>query len=197
MDLINTRVSYVVQEAVVVMKVRCCLLSCRQSTILIYGRARRISSANTLRHTKASSRRCALTSKSSTSRRRKPRSSGSLASTQRRSTMPSSSLQYLWIRLGMMHTLCVPSHSSAIPRALAILDWVLMEGQVQLQTLTAVVKSFLKRPDQTQALLQRTLDLATKCDSPDVRDRAYIYWRLLSTDAGAARVCSLGHSSYS
>ncbi len=37
--------------------------------------------------------------------------------------------------------------------------------------------------------MQRILNTATKdCDSPDVRDRAYIYWRLLSTDPGAAKV---------
>jgi vesicle coat complex subunit len=31
--------------------------------------------------------------------------------------------------------------------------------------------------------------MATKdCDSPDVRDRAYMYWRLLSTDPAAAKV---------
>ncbi|KIM23562.1 hypothetical protein M408DRAFT_332287 [Serendipita vermifera MAFF 305830] len=64
---------------------------------------------------------------------------------------------------------------------------------VQLQTLTAVVKLFLKRPDRSQPTLQRVLDLATKCDSPDVRDRAYIYWRLLSTDSGAARAVVMSH----
>lgn len=42
------------------------------------------------------------------------------------------------------------------------------------------------------------LETATKdCESPDVRDRAYIYWRLLSTDPGAARVSSLLSISYS
>ncbi|KAL4080674.1 armadillo-type protein [Scleroderma citrinum] len=46
---------------------------------------------------------------------------------------------------------------------------------VELQTLTAVVKLFLKKPDSSQGVVQRT-------DSPDVRDRAYVYWRLLSTD---------------
>lgn len=62
--------------------------------------------------------------------------------------------------------------------------------QVQLQTLTAVVKLFLRKPDSSQGLVQRVLNTATKdCDSPDVRDRAYIYWRLLSTDPGAAKVC--------
>lgn len=62
--------------------------------------------------------------------------------------------------------------------------------QVQLQTLTAVVKLFLRKPETSQGLVQKVLDTATKdCDSPDVRDRAYIYWRLLSTDPGAAKVC--------
>src|SRR5258708_6309683 len=56
MDLINTRVSYVVQEAVVVMKVRPSLSSLLQGRVLMYAGTRRISSANTLRHTKASSR---------------------------------------------------------------------------------------------------------------------------------------------
>ena len=47
----------------------------------------------------------------------------------------------------------------------------------------------MKKPDSAQALVQRVLDTATKdCDSPDVRDRAYIYWRLLSTDPAAAKV---------
>jgi len=64
--------------------------------------------------------------------------------------------------------------------------------QVQLQTLTAVVKLFLRKPETSQGLVQKVLNTATKdCDSPDVRDRAYIYWRLLSTDPGAAKVRAL------
>lgn len=48
---------------------------------------------------------------------------------------------------------------------------------------------FLRKPETSQALVQKVLNTATKdCDSPDVRDRAYIYWRLLSTDPGAAKV---------
>jgi hypothetical protein len=51
-----------------------------------------------------------------------------------------------------------------------------------------VVKLFLFKPDRSQGLVQRVLNTATKdCDSPDVRDRAYIYWRLLSTDPGQQR----------
>lgn len=64
--------------------------------------------------------------------------------------------------------------------------------------MTAIVKLFLKKPDGSQALVQRVLQTATKdCDSADVRDRAYIYWRLLSTDASAAKVRPKWRSSVS
>nr|CAD7256840.1 unnamed protein product [Timema shepardi] len=57
--------------------------------------------------------------------------------------------------------------------------------QVQLQLLTAIVKLFLKRPTDTQELV---LSLATQdSDNPDLRDRGFIYWRLLSTDPAAAK----------
>ncbi|XP_013383194.1 AP-1 complex subunit beta-1 isoform X1 [Lingula anatina] len=61
-------------------------------------------------------------------------------------------------------------------------------SQVQLQLLTAIVKLFLKRPTDTQELVQQVLSLATQdSDNPDLRDRGYIYWRLLSTDPAAAK----------
>lgn len=60
--------------------------------------------------------------------------------------------------------------------------------QVQLQLLTAGVKLFLKKP-QSQAVVQQILQSATsECDNPDIRDRAYVYWRLLSKDPEAAKV---------
>ena len=60
--------------------------------------------------------------------------------------------------------------------------------QVQLQLLTAIVKLFLKRPTETQELVQQVLSLATQdSDNPDLRDRGFIYWRLLSTDPVAAK----------
>lgn len=60
--------------------------------------------------------------------------------------------------------------------------------QVQLQLLTAIVKLFLKRPTDTQELVQQVLSLSTQdSDNPDLRDRGYIYWRLLSTDPAAAK----------
>jgi AP-1 complex subunit beta-1 len=44
-----------------------------------------------------------------------------------------------------------------------------------------VVKLFLKRPQAAQGLVQKVLNAATaESDNPDIRDRAYVYWRLLS-----------------
>eukprot|EP00252_Welwitschia_mirabilis_P025693 TRINITY_DN8150_c0_g1_i1.p1 TRINITY_DN8150_c0_g1~~TRINITY_DN8150_c0_g1_i1.p1 ORF type:complete len:901 (-),score=194.71 TRINITY_DN8150_c0_g1_i1:398-3100(-) len=62
-------------------------------------------------------------------------------------------------------------------------------AQVQLQLLTATVKLFLKKPTEgPQQMIQVVLNNATQeTDNPDLRDRAYIYWRLLSTDPEAAK----------
>ncbi|EIW76843.1 Adaptor protein complex beta subunit [Coniophora puteana RWD-64-598 SS2] len=118
---------------------------------------------------------------------------------------------------GVIPTLCANLDELDEPEAKASLIWIIGEYaekienadellgvfvdtfteesyQVQLQTLTAVVKLFLKKPDSSQGIVQRVLTTATKdCDSPDVRDRAYIYWRLLSTDPGAAKAVVLAH----
>lgn len=51
---------------------------------------------------------------------------------------------------------------------------------------------FLKKPSNNQELVQKVLQQATaNSDNPDIRDRAYIYWRLLSGDLDVAKVCSL------
>ncbi|KIO21140.1 hypothetical protein M407DRAFT_130485, partial [Tulasnella calospora MUT 4182] len=116
---------------------------------------------------------------------------------------------------GVIPILCASLDSLDDPEAKASLIWIIGEYadkidnadellaifvqsfsdeayQVQLQTLTAVVKLFLKRPDSAQGIVQQILEKATKdCDSPDVRDRAYIYWRLLSTDPAAAKAVVL------
>jgi AP-1 complex subunit beta-1 len=67
------------------------------------------------------------------------------------------------------------------------------DAAVQLQLLTATVKCFLKNPEETQDMVQRVLDMATEeSDNPDLRDRGFIYWRLLSTDPEAAKLVVLG-----
>jgi len=61
-------------------------------------------------------------------------------------------------------------------------------SQVQLQILSAVVKLFLKRPEKTQQMMQSVLNLSTtNIDNPDLRDRGYVYWRLLDQNPDAAR----------
>jgi vesicle coat complex subunit len=112
---------------------------------------------------------------------------------------------------GIISTLCENLDTLDEPEARASMIWIIgeyaeridnadellesfVEGfhdentQVQLQLLTAVVKLFLKRPGDTQQLVQRVLSLATQdSDNPDLRDRGYIYWRLLSADPVAAK----------
>ncbi|KAJ7765540.1 armadillo-type protein [Mycena olivaceomarginata] len=118
---------------------------------------------------------------------------------------------------GVIPTLCSNLDELGEPEAKASLIWIIREYankinnadklldifvesfvdesySVQLQTLTAVVKLFLKKPDSSQAIVQLVLNKATKdCDSPDVHDRGYIYWRLLSTDPGAAKAVVLSY----
>eukprot|EP00928_Gymnodinium_smaydae_P070777 TRINITY_DN54548_c0_g1_i1.p1 TRINITY_DN54548_c0_g1~~TRINITY_DN54548_c0_g1_i1.p1 ORF type:complete len:917 (-),score=185.79 TRINITY_DN54548_c0_g1_i1:76-2430(-) len=64
---------------------------------------------------------------------------------------------------------------------------------VQMQLLTGIVKLFLKKPSTGQELVSRVLKCATE-DSPnhDLRDRGYIYWRLLSTNPEATKNVVLG-----
>ncbi|KAI1728991.1 non-SMC mitotic condensation complex subunit 1 domain-containing protein [Ditylenchus destructor] len=112
---------------------------------------------------------------------------------------------------GIISTLCENLDTLDEPEARASMIWIIGEyaeridnadellesfvdgfhdenTQVQLQLLTAVVKLFLKRPGDTQQLVQRVLSLATQdSDNPDLRDRGYIYWRLLSADPAAAK----------
>jgi hypothetical protein len=101
MDLIETRVSYVVQEAVIVLKVsgpspvagerNLVLRPLRRIMGRILISTPRTSSGDTLTATRASSRRCAPTSTSWTSQRQRRPSFGLSESMPRRSRMPMSS----------------------------------------------------------------------------------------------------------
>lgn len=106
---------------------------------------------------------------------------------------------------GIIPTLCSNLEDLDEPEAKASLIWIIGEyaekitnsadllasfldmfleeqSSVQFQILTAIVKLFLKQPAAGQELVQRVLELATKeAESTDLRDRAYIYWRLLSS----------------
>ncbi|KAK2737362.1 hypothetical protein FQN57_007540 [Myotisia sp. PD_48] len=65
--------------------------------------------------------------------------------------------------------------------------------EVQLALLTATVKLFIQRPTKGQELVPRVLKWCTEeTDDPDLRDRGFMYWRLLSTDPETARKVVMG-----
>lgn len=65
--------------------------------------------------------------------------------------------------------------------------------EVQLALLTATVKFFIQRPTKGQELVPKVLKWATEeTDNPDLRDRGYMYWRLLSSDPSTAKQIVMG-----
>lgn len=65
--------------------------------------------------------------------------------------------------------------------------------EVQLALLTATVKLFIQRPTKGQQLVPQVLKWCTEeTDDPDLRDRGYMYWRLLSTDPATAKQIVMG-----
>ena len=65
--------------------------------------------------------------------------------------------------------------------------------EVQLALLTATVKLFIQRPTKGQELVPKVLKWATEeTDNPDLRDRGYMYWRLLSSDPAIAKKVVMG-----
>lgn len=72
-----------------------------------------------------------------------------------------------------------------------------LEPAVQNAIMTALVKLFLRNPAQVEPLLTPLFETATgasSCD-PDVRDRAFMYYRLLAKGIGIERMKSLVHSA--
>lgn len=64
---------------------------------------------------------------------------------------------------------------------------------VKLSLLTATVKLYLKKPDSSEELIHKLLKMATEsAHNPDIKDRAYIYWRMLSSDPSKAHDVVLG-----
>lgn len=61
--------------------------------------------------------------------------------------------------------------------------------QVQMSILTAAVKLYLKLgEEQSENLVTQILKEATdESDNPDLRNRGYIYWRMLSEDPDQAK----------
>lgn len=91
---------------------------------------------------------------------------------------PESKSSFIWI---------IGSYCDMIPDTIELLkDFTFTfkdeELDVQLTILTAVVKFYLHQPKKGEELLLEVLQVATtEVIEPDVRDRAYFYWRLLSS----------------
>jgi AP-2 complex subunit beta-1 len=65
--------------------------------------------------------------------------------------------------------------------------------EVQLALLTATVKLFLHRPTKGSSIVPQVLKWCTEeSDDPDLRDRGFMYWRLLSTDPVTAKKVVMG-----
>ncbi|RLV93839.1 AP-1 complex subunit beta-1 [Spathaspora sp. JA1] len=64
-------------------------------------------------------------------------------------------------------------------------DFLTFDSILQLNILTTIVKVNLQSSSsQYSSLLQQVLEKSTKeCENADVRDKAYIYWRLLSSSS--------------
>ena len=96
---------------------------------------------------------------------------------------PNAKASMIWI---------IGEYAERIENAQELIDYFLESFKydspaVQLQLLTATVKLFLKKPQQMQDLVQKVLQTATTGESADLRDRAYIYWRLLSSDSQSTK----------
>ena len=82
-----------------------------------------------------------------------------------------------------------------IPKSTEIISYfvenfsnVEMNSKIRLQILNSTVKNFLTRPDEGEELVKICLQKGTEeSENPDIRDRAYIYWRLLSLDPNIAK----------
>ncbi|KAI3404558.2 hypothetical protein KGF56_002657 [Candida oxycetoniae] len=96
---------------------------------------------------------------------------------------PDAKVSILW----MVGQFCVELEDSGM-----ILDDLMVYYQdepteVQLAVLTAVTKHYLVYPSEGESRLLNTLKWATeKAGNPDVRDRGYLYWRLLSSEYASA-----------
>lgn len=74
-----------------------------------------------------------------------------------------------------------------------LFSWHEETVEVQLTMLTAAVKLFLLRPTKGSEIVPKVLKWATEeTDNPDLRDRGYFYWRLISTDPVAAKTIVMG-----
>ena len=82
----------------------------------------------------------------------------------------------------------IPTSTEIISFFVNSLANVEINSKIKLQILNAAVKNFLTKPDESEEIAKICLQKgAEESENPDVRDRAYIYWRLLETDPDIAK----------
>lgn len=75
-----------------------------------------------------------------------------------------------------------------------IANFTAEERIVQLEIISSAVKVFIKYPEEFETLISDLLTVATEeVDNPDVRDRAFIYWRMLATDPAKTKGVVFGY----
>uniref|UniRef100_A0A4W4FR98 AP complex subunit beta n=1 Tax=Electrophorus electricus TaxID=8005 RepID=A0A4W4FR98_ELEEL len=93
-------------------------------------------------------------------------------------------------------TLCENLDSLDEPEARAAMIWIVGEYAERIDNADELLESFLEgfHDESTQVTTQQNTQVLHKhtqntpdSDNPDLRDRGYIYWRLLSTDPVAAK----------
>ena len=61
-------------------------------------------------------------------------------------------------------------------------------SEVKLQILTATIKNYVHKPEEGESIVQILLQKgAEETENPDVRDRSYIFWRLLEVEPDVAK----------
>lgn len=89
-------------------------------------------------------------------------------------------------------------YADKIKTSVEIINWFSGNFQnenekVKAQILNAAIKNFVLKPNVSEELTKYILEKAgEECENPDIRDRAYIYWRLLENDPDAAKEMLLG-----
>lgn len=99
-------------------------------------------------------------------------------------TTPDAQGAYIWM-LGEYPKYFSTLHAKMTELITGFLE---LDAPLQLAVLTAIVKiNLASTSTRYSPLLQQALEMATKeCDNADVRDKAYIYWRLLSSSSTEA-----------
>ncbi|KAI8878932.1 Adaptor protein complex beta subunit [Backusella circina FSU 941] len=91
---------------------------------------------------------------------------------------------------GIIPTLCENLEALDEPEAKGSLIWIIGEYAERIDNADDLINIFLEnfKEENSQRILQTA---TTECDNADIRDRAYVYWRLLSTDPQAAKAVVL------